>query len=274
MIASMNRLSLALTSLLVASLAMGAQEERTIESLIAQLQSPSVQERTRASQHIYGAGIADSELYSVVANAITSHGGDVNGESPAPQQQEIAWHAKALGGSANIEYMPILEELSESSSRTVAKHAKKSIDLLRQTSKHGAPYLDSSRVTVITDSQRANCDLVDQVSCNTFGSYDRCIAWHKERAARAGANAIMVLRESGTIRSRQMANYFSCSRSDLTSPELIAVNLNNPIELKSNESSAPSYIDELKGLADLRDQGVITEEEFQQEKSEILAKER
>jgi len=270
----MNRLFVTLILLLVASLAMGVQEERSIESLIAQLQSPSTQERTRASQYIYGAGIADSELYSVVANAISLHGGDINDESPGSQQQEIAWHAKALGGSAIIEYMPILQELSQSSSRTVSKHAKKSADLLHHTSRHGAPYLESSRVTVITDSQRANCDLVDQVSCNTFGSYDKCIAWHKERAARAGANAIMVLRESGTIRSRQMANYFSCSRSDLTSPELIAVNLNTPIELKSDSSDSPSYIEELKGLAELRDQGVITEEEFQQEKSEILSRQR
>jgi len=41
----------------------------------------------------------------------------------------------------------------------------------------------------------------------------------------------------------------------------------------SNQSAHPSYIDELKALATLRDDGIITEDEFQKQKSEILERE-
>jgi cytochrome c-type biogenesis protein CcmH/NrfG len=37
------------------------------------------------------------------------------------------------------------------------------------------------------------------------------------------------------------------------------------------ETNTPAYIDELKALASLRDDGIITEEEFQKQKAEILA---
>jgi len=39
---------------------------------------------------------------------------------------------------------------------------------------------------------------------------------------------------------------------------------------QEKESDTPSYIDELKALAALKDEGIITEEEFQKQKAEIL----
>jgi len=39
---------------------------------------------------------------------------------------------------------------------------------------------------------------------------------------------------------------------------------------KSQASAAPSYIEELKRLAELKDQGVITEEEFTEKKTQLL----
>jgi len=271
MIASMRLLFFIAISLLAASPSANAAEERSVSSLILQLQSPSAQERTRASQYIHGAGISDIDLYNAVAEAVSIHRVDLNADSPGSLQQEIAWHAKALGGSAIYDYMPLLEELSESPAKTVAKHAKKSKDQLRETAARGAPYLDAGKVSLITDSQRANCEFVEQASCKTLRSYDNCVNWHKERAAQKGANAIMVLRESGIIRSSSMANYFRCSHDDLASPELIAVNLNTPVVLQEQEPNVPSYILELEALAKLLDDGIITEQEFQSKKSQILS---
>jgi len=41
----------------------------------------------------------------------------------------------------------------------------------------------------------------------------------------------------------------------------------------SNRFDRPHYTDELKALATLRDDGIITEEEFQKQKAEILERE-
>ena len=97
---------------------------------------------------------------------------------------------------------------------------------------------------------------------------EKCRKWHNENAAQKGANAIMLLREDGSPFKRiSMANYFRCSEEQLASPELISVNLND------KEPSAPSYIAELKELAALRDDGIITEDEFQKKKADILSRE-
>jgi hypothetical protein len=44
------------------------------------------------------------------------------------------------------------------------------------------------------------------------------------------------------------------------------------VEEESEEASPTSYIDELKALAELRDDGIITEDEFQKQKADILAR--
>jgi hypothetical protein len=260
---------LILLGLVAISLSSGAyaQSERSSASLIGQLGSAASQDRTEASRYIYGAGIDDAEVYKAVAAAIEISSSTLNRESPNTQQQEVAWHAKALASSGNAEYLPILEELSESSAKSVARHAKKSVALLERTVSNGVPYLDPQKVTEIFEGQRANCELVDQVTCSTSFRMEKCRNWHKEKAAAKGANAIMLLREDGgAFRRTNVANYFKCDQADLASPELIAVTF------KDNEPKTLSYIDEIKELAGLRDDGIITEEEFQREKAEILAR--
>jgi len=42
------------------------------------------------------------------------------------------------------------------------------------------------------------------------------------------------------------------------------------VEPSTPESGSPAYMDELKRLAELRDQGVITEEEFEAKKKQLL----
>jgi hypothetical protein len=260
---------LILLGLVAISLSSGAnaQSERSSASLIDQLGSAPPQDRTEASRYIYGRGIDDVDVYKAVARAIETSSSTLSPESPSTQQQEVAWHAKALASSGNAEYMPILEELSESPAKTVAKHAKKSTALLQKTVSNGVPYLDPRNVTEIFEGQRANCELIDQVTCSTSFRMEKCRNWHKDKAAAKGANAIMLLREDGgALRRTNVANYFKCDQSDLASPELIAVTF------KDDEQKTLSYIDELKELAALRDDGIITEDEFQRKKAEVLAR--
>ena len=135
------------------------------------------------------------------------------------------------------------------------------------TASTGVPYLDPQKVTEIFEGQRANCELVDQVSCNTVFRMEKCRNWHKEQAAAKGANAIMLIREDGgPFQRTNVANYFKCDYAQLASPELIAV------DPKDDEPKTLSYIDELKELAALRDDGVITEKEVQKKKTEILSR--
>jgi hypothetical protein len=251
-----------------------AQETRSTASLIEQLQSDSAQDRIGASRYVYGAGIDDADLYAAIAKVIEVRSADLSDESSDVELKEISTHLKALGGSGNAMYMPLLETLSTSSVKYVAKHADKAIKLLQRTSANGAPYLESRRVTEIFEGQRANCDLVVQNTCSTMRSVEKCINWHKQRASEKGANAIMLLRESRvTFKRHVVANYFRCSTRDLASPELISVNLNGSVNVDNVDVETPvipSYITELKELATLRDNGVITEAEFQSEKAEIL----
>lgn len=104
-----------------------------IESLIAQLQSSSAQQRTMASQIIFNQRIHDVELFEEVATAIRNQLANLNKKSSDTLQEEVAWHAKALATSGNMEYMPLLDELSKSTAKKVAKYAKWSVNLLAES---------------------------------------------------------------------------------------------------------------------------------------------
>jgi len=163
--------------------------------------------------------------------------------------------------------LPLLEELSNSPARTVAKHAKNSKKVLEQNAARGSQHLDYRRVNVITDIQAENCQFIKQQNCRTSRSLSKCVEWHKSKAARVGANSILVLHDStmvGLFRSAMMANYYDCSNENLK-------NLAEAfVDSDQNEPEMPSYINELKELAILRDEGIITENEFQLKKSQLL----
>ena len=104
-----------------------------IESLIEQLHSSSTQQRTMASKTIFTQSIHDVELYEEVATAIRNQLANLNKKSPGTLQEEIAWHTKALATSGNEKYLPLLDELSNSAAKKVAKYAKESVKLLAES---------------------------------------------------------------------------------------------------------------------------------------------
>ena len=110
-----------------------------VESLFLQLQSPLQWVRTNASKSIYSVRIDNAELYEAVAIAIKMQLAILDKKSPSELQQEVAWHTKALATSGNLDYMPLLDELSRSTARTVAKHAKKSKKLLAKSTNGKQP---------------------------------------------------------------------------------------------------------------------------------------
>jgi hypothetical protein len=129
-----------ITMVMVALFCDGSHGERTDVSLIKLLQSPSPEVRTKASKSIYYAKFDDArfmivgeQVYEAVATAIRNQLATLNKESPRQQQEEVAWHAEALAASGNLDYMPLLDELSRSPVRKVARHAKKAKKLLAKT---------------------------------------------------------------------------------------------------------------------------------------------
>lgn len=198
-----------------------AQAMPSVDNLIARVQSQSVAERTRASQDIYGAGINSKALYSAVAKQIEAVLPTVTKDSP--KVDEVAWHAKALGTSGDVTYLPLLEKLSRSEIRGIARHAKGAIETLREAADAGTAYLDYTKVVVLTEKQAEGCRYIAQRSCETSRSADKCVDSHKDNAVEAGANAIMLLMtssQSGALFSvfgsdtTMLANYYSCPIAD------------------------------------------------------------
>lgn len=103
------------------------------KSTLERLQSSSQEERTRASRKIYEEGVDDKSLYEEVAIAIRKQIPTLNKKSPRAQQQEVAWHIKALSCSGNQKFLPLFDELVKSPARTVAKYAKKYKKLLAES---------------------------------------------------------------------------------------------------------------------------------------------
>lgn len=221
MTSNLRCLAVALLVAITASGSLHAQAMPSVDNLIARLQSNSIAERKRASQDIFGAGINSKSLYAEVAKRIEAVLPTVTKDSP--KVDEVAWHAKALGTSGDMGYMPMLEELSRSDIRGIARHAKAAQETLREAAEAGTAYLDYTKVVVVTEKQAEGCRYVAQRSCETTRSADKCVDSHKNNAVEAGANAIMLLMtssQSGALFSvfgsdtTILANYYSCPIAD------------------------------------------------------------
>jgi hypothetical protein len=100
------------------------------EELIMQLQRSSHLLRNRASRAIYKGEKLDKAVYDAVADAIQDQLGMLNKRSPREMENELSYHAYALSKSGDPEYIPLLNELTQSSNRKVAKAAKKAKEML------------------------------------------------------------------------------------------------------------------------------------------------
>lgn len=118
----------------------GANNSTTDWAFIEQLQSSSSMERLKASERIFYARFdpprflyVGSGVYEVVAAVIRNQLPTLSRKTPRKQQEEIAWHSKALAASGNLDYIPLLEELSNSPASKVARYGKSSKKLLLET---------------------------------------------------------------------------------------------------------------------------------------------
>lgn len=105
------------------------------DALIRQLQNPSQLVRTTASVNIYNERVDNEELYKAVESALRRQLTNLNRASSEPLQLEIIRHAKALAGSGNLAFMPLLDELSSSPAKDVARYAKKFKKILKKRAK-------------------------------------------------------------------------------------------------------------------------------------------
>lgn len=138
-----------------------AQEVSDTEWLKNQLQSNFVKDRIEASNFIYGAGIESPELYEAVSMALKRHDPKALQFASRHIKREVASHVKALGGSGNVEYMPLLEEFTKSSSRSIRKYARAAKEML--VSLEGEVFWDSSRVIVKSGNYISQIDYIDEL---------------------------------------------------------------------------------------------------------------
>lgn len=183
-------------------------------SRIQQLHSDSTDTRSRASQNIFGAGLTDPVLYQELA-AILADGLD-GITKDSERLDELAWHAKALGGSGDMTYMPLLDRMIQTGIRHLVKHAKDAKEILAEAAETGQPYMDWEKVMIITEKQADSCRLISQNTCSNLD--DDCLADHKINAIEAGGDAVMVVMTSGGdsaffgifSSSTVVANYYDC----------------------------------------------------------------
>lgn len=86
------------------------------------------------------------------------------------------------------------------------------------------PELDYRQVVVITERQADSCQFINQRTCETSRSADKCVDSHRDHAAKSGANAVMLLMTntaSGGIplfgkNTTMLANYYVCQPKGAT----------------------------------------------------------
>lgn len=182
-------------------------------TIIATLQSGTVAQRTDASIAVFGAGMADPAVYAAIADRL--RGGlatlDQPKSEPGDRLDELAWHAKALGGSGDVAYLPLLQQAAQSSHRSLARHAREAVELLQAMALEGRPFLDGAHVREVAAADVAGCRFVKKVECNAREAEDCEEALHAE-AGRVGAEALVVLyRQDGTsARNAVIANAYHC----------------------------------------------------------------
>lgn len=91
--------------------------------------------------------------------------------------------------------------------------------------KDGEPKLDYRQVVVITERQSEACEYVNQRTCKTSRTTEKCIDSHRDHAARGGANAVMLLMtNTGGFSlfgkdTTMLANYYRCPVKSEPAPE-------------------------------------------------------
>lgn len=193
-----------------------AQVEKDIDAIIERLNSNSIEVRTQASQEAFGAGIKSDALYQKIESV--AEAGLKGMDKNSPRSNEIAWHIKALAGSGDIKYLPLIERASQSGVRSLARHAKDAKEILAESSARGAPYLLYTKVPILTEKQAERCNYVAQRTCKTSRSAEKCIAQHQSNAVAVGANAVVLLHSSSHSvgfgpfggDTTMIANYYGC----------------------------------------------------------------
>ena len=187
------------------------------DHLLSLLDSNSIETRSLAAQRIYGAGITDEKIYNKLEGLLS----EVVSSLPkrSPRSDELAWHLKALSSSGDLKYLPLIEEFIKSKNRKVAKYAKKSKKELREVAANGKPKLHYSKVRVISDNQADKCTFLEQQTCETSRSPEKCIDHHKNKALQIEGNAILILHSDSSWgmgaapwgkNTSMMASYYKC----------------------------------------------------------------
>lgn len=192
------------------------QTSRGADAYLKRLQSDSIEQRTQAAEDIYGAGLSSKEVYDQLAANIQA--GLAGIDKKSPRLEEMAWSVKALGSSGDRSYLPVIESATRTGIGYLVRHSKNAKETLEQAAANGKPYLEFTKVRVISERQAEQCEYVTQNDCKTSRSPQACIEFHKVKAAEADANSIVMLFSSTQTGGLNMwgastsmtASYYTC----------------------------------------------------------------
>ena len=183
----------------------------TSDLLIQRLASPGSEMRKSVSSDLYGSGVTDKVTMAAIAELVAK-------ELPTltrtdERADEVAWHLKALAGSGDAQYRPLIEQALSSPSQHVGEYASSALKTLELTSKTGYPLLTRDKVRHITDRQAESCVLIRTHECASMRGNDTCLSELKYQAIEAGGDSFMLMTSEGRGwlgRVRMTADLFNC----------------------------------------------------------------
>ena len=221
-----------------------AAEQMSYSQMIEQLTSPKSGTRKGASQDLFGQGVRYKPIYDYLERLVLQAG--LEKKLTTGTSSEIEWHMKALASSGSAQYLDTLKLMKSSQNEKVAKYAENSLQILQTSLDTGLPYIDPEKVRLIngTDlffisarpvpSVPSNCAHLKQSDCKTTRDTDKCIAWHRSRAAALGADTLLIVssktlyhafsvgtQHHTTTSTLMAADYYSCYSSELIDGEPI-----------------------------------------------------
>lgn len=189
-----------------------AQAQNEPSRLAQRFIQADTERRAAIAENMFGAGSTDRSFYEAVATSIeaqletlTKRDGRIS---------EVGWSIKALGGSGDDTYLPLIERAARSQIRAIAADGEEALEILLEAKKSGRPFLLPEKVRVVTESQANECEYLTQAVCEARQGADACMDDHRQDAIIEGGNAILVVDTSagGAFFSSTtvIANYYDC----------------------------------------------------------------
>lgn len=144
-----------------------------------------------AARAFYGRGRSDPALQAGIARALDE---GLGVERPSREAIDaLVAYVRALGGTGDAAYRPIVERAMASRVRAIARAAREARDDLERSIAHGAPHILPEHVRLVEQVEADGCRYLRTAMCRGGESVDECLDEHRTTVAETGGNALLVL---------------------------------------------------------------------------------